>query len=176
MIGPRAARTVSVRAIVSRTQATTAPRRNISFASIREFCCADSTRGFSMRSHSARSAGSSRGSAARSGICDSIPALQHLGRIFYLPGADGAAAGDARAELLDAVHGWVREVLQVGRDVGQVRDELPLSLQADVTFAVLRAVDEWVVGADALDRAAVGASVPGLVLRRLLAAQMPDEH
>ncbi|MGO2519096.1 MAG: TetR/AcrR family transcriptional regulator [Microbacterium sp.] len=105
-----------------------------------------------------------------------LPALQHLGRIFYLPGADGAAAGDARAELLDAVHGWVQEVLQVGRNVGQVRDELPLSLQADVTFAVLRAVDEWALGADAAERAAVGASVPGLVLRRLLATQMPDEQ
>lgn len=99
-----------------------------------------------------------------------LPALQHLGRIFYLPG-DAAGAGGARTELLGAVHGWVRAVLQVGRDAGQVRDDLPLELQADVTFAVLRAIDEWALrGGDAYERAAVGASAPAMVLRRLLAS------
>lgn len=102
-----------------------------------------------------------------------MPALQHLGRIFYLPG-DGGAGSGARAELLETVHGWVRAVLQVGRDAGQVRDDLPLELQADVTFAVLRAIDEWALGelgntADSSARAAVAASAPGVVLRRLLA-------
>ncbi len=100
------------------------------------------------------------------------PALQHLGRIFYLP---AEVQGTARAELLDAVRGWVRAVLVVGRDAGQVRDDLPLELQADVTFAVLRAIDEWAVreltaATDPGASAAVGASAPGLVLRRLLAA------
>lgn len=102
-----------------------------------------------------------------------MPALQHLGRIFYLPG-DGGESGGARGELLDAVHGWVRAVLQVGRDAGQVRDDLPLSLQADVTFAVLRAIDEWALGemnagTDPSESAAAAASAPGLMLRRLLA-------
>ncbi|MEW1975765.1 TetR/AcrR family transcriptional regulator [Microbacterium profundi] len=98
------------------------------------------------------------------------PAMQHLGRIFYLP-SDVDARGGARAELLYAVRGWVRAVLDVGRDAGQVHDDLPLELQADVTFAVLRAIDEWVLNAAGSPEraAAVGASAPALVLRRLLA-------
>lgn len=102
-------------------------------------------------------------------------ALQHLGRIFYLPGA--ADEGAARTEFLDAVRGWVEAVLQVGRDTGQVRDDLPLELQADVAFAVLRAIDEWVLAdGDPSERAAVGASAPGSLLRRLLAAQTSDDQ
>lgn len=99
-----------------------------------------------------------------------LPALQHLGRIFYLPGDLDAGGGGARADLLDAVRGWVRAVLRVGRDAGQVREDLPLELQAEVVFAVLRAIDEWVLAsADSSERAAVGASAPALLLRRLLA-------
>ncbi|WP_194421052.1 TetR/AcrR family transcriptional regulator [Microbacterium abyssi] len=97
------------------------------------------------------------------------PALQHLGRIFYLP-EDSAESG-ARAELLRRVRAWVEEVLHVGRDSGAVRDELPLDLQADVAFAVLRAIDEWALGGGegaTGARAVVAASAPGLVLRRLL--------
>lgn len=104
------------------------------------------------------------------------PALQHLARIFYLP-ADGVPAaagvsGGARGELLDAVRSWVQAVLSAGRESGQVRDDIPLELQADVTFAVLRAIDEWVVAehaADADGRAAVAASAPASLLHRLLA-------
>ena len=107
-----------------------------------------------------------------------LPAMQHLGQIFYLSGDAADDADSARAELLAAVHGWVRAVLQVGRDAGQVRDDLPLELQSDVTFAVLRAIDEWAVaqlgGTDASANAAVAASAPASVLRRLLAAQIPD--
>lgn len=97
------------------------------------------------------------------------PALQHLGRIFYLPG--DPAGSSARAELLRRVRAWVEEVLEVGRSSGAVRDDLPVDLQADVTFAVLRAIDEWALadGGITAERAAVAASAPGLVLRRLLA-------
>lgn len=99
-----------------------------------------------------------------------LPSLQHLGRIFYLP-VD--AAGGARTELLDAVHGWVRDVLRAGREAGQVRDDLPLELQSDMTFAVLRAIDEWMLrqwnsSADRSESAAVASSAPSMVLRRLL--------
>lgn len=107
------------------------------------------------------------------------PAMQHLGRIFYLPGASASGdpassdvSGGARRELLDAVHAWVEAVIRVGREAEQVRDDLPLELQVEVTFAVLRAIDEWVLAAEAADageRAAVAASAPALVLRRLLA-------
>ena len=101
------------------------------------------------------------------------PALQHLGRIFYLPGdAASAVSGGARGELLDAVREWVEAVLRAGRESGQVRDDLPLELQVDVTFAVLRAIDEWAIAgpdAEASGRAAVAASAPGALLHRLLA-------
>lgn len=70
-------------------------------------------------------------------------ALQHLGRLFYLP--SDAGSGGARGELLDDVRTWVAAIIQVGRDGGQVRDDLPLDLQIDVTFAVLRAIDQWAV-------------------------------
>ena len=99
------------------------------------------------------------------------PAMQHLGRIFYLPGNAVTSSG-ARAELLDGVHAWVEEMLRVGREAEQVRDALPLELQTEVVFAVLRAIDEWAVGAHGADpgeRAAVAASAPVLMLRRLLA-------
>ncbi|MCS3844493.1 TetR/AcrR family transcriptional regulator [Microbacterium sp. AK031] len=101
------------------------------------------------------------------------PALQYLGRIFYLPGdAASAVSGGARGELLDAVREWVEAVLRAGRESGQVRDDLPLDLQVEVTFAVLRAIDEWALtgqGAEASGRAAVAASAPAVLLHRLLA-------
>lgn len=98
------------------------------------------------------------------------PAMHHLGQIFYLP--DATAGSGARAELMDSVRSWVAAVLQTGRDAGQVRGDLPLELQTDVVFAVLRAIDEWALaGGEGLtgDRAAVAASAPGLLVRRLLA-------
>jgi len=101
------------------------------------------------------------------------PALQHLGRIFYLPGdAASAVSGGARRELLDSVRSWVEAVLRAGRESGQVRDDLPLDLQVEVTFAVLRAIDEWALAAPSTGtggRAAVAASAPALLLHRLLA-------
>lgn len=104
-----------------------------------------------------------------------VPALQHLGRIFYLPGQP--AGSGARDELLAAVRSWVEEVLRVGRSTGAVRDDLPLDLQADVVFAVLRAVDEWALsGGVTTERAEVAASAPGMLLRRLLTGEIPDER
>ncbi|MGV2985363.1 TetR/AcrR family transcriptional regulator [Microbacterium sp. AGC85] len=107
------------------------------------------------------------------GALSAQPALQHLGRIFYLGAGPGGS--DARAELLDAVRAWVEEVLRVGRDSGQIGAELPIGLQADVTFAVLRAIDEWALAHDADGRGAVAASAPGLLLRRMLATRAPEE-
>lgn len=105
-------------------------------------------------------------------------AIGLLGRIFYLP--DSSLPGstphgetgvvDARAELLRAVREWVAAVLRAGRESGQVRDDLPLDLQADVTFAVLRAIDEWVLDGTAAERASVAAHAPVALLRRMLAA------
>lgn len=96
------------------------------------------------------------------------PAMQHLGRIFYL---GGATAGEgARSELLRRVRVWVEDVLHTGRASGAVRADLPLELQADIVFSVLRAVDEWVLrdGEGARGRSQIAASAPSTVLHRLL--------
>ncbi|UGS25851.1 TetR/AcrR family transcriptional regulator [Microbacterium resistens] len=71
------------------------------------------------------------------------PALRALGRIFYLPGAPEDTG--ERARLLAAVRGWVGDVLDVGRETGAVRADLPAPLLADAAFAVLRTIDEWVL-------------------------------
>ncbi|MGH2366893.1 MAG: TetR/AcrR family transcriptional regulator [Chloroflexota bacterium] len=65
-----------------------------------------------------------------------------LGRLFYLPDAPAGSEGSlARAEA--AIQGWLVRTLVVGRECGQVRGDLPASLQADLAMAVLRAMDRW---------------------------------
>lgn len=67
-----------------------------------------------------------------------------LGRMFYLSGVPDDT-GNAVAETLATVQEWLRQVLLVGRESGAVRDDLPLSLQCRLVFAVLRALDEWTI-------------------------------
>ncbi|MFS6531144.1 TetR/AcrR family transcriptional regulator [Microbacterium aurugineum] len=96
------------------------------------------------------------------------PALGLLGRIFYLPAAGGI---DARTTLLDAVHAWVAEVLQVGVRTGAVRDDVPVEALAAATFGMLRGLDEWALDATAEEasrRARDQAAVPGMLLRGML--------
>lgn len=40
---------------------------------------------------------------------------------------------------------WIREVVRVGRACGAVRDDLPISLQGELAFTMLRTFDEWSV-------------------------------
>lgn len=77
-------------------------------------------------------------------VAETNEALTALGRMFYLPGIpdeDGAAVPTAQA----SIESWVRSVLEVGRASGVVREDLPVSLQGRLVFAVLQALDEWTV-------------------------------
>ncbi|QOR70343.1 TetR/AcrR family transcriptional regulator [Ruania alkalisoli] len=65
-----------------------------------------------------------------------------LGRLFYAAPPQGAQAG-----VVAEISGWVARVLQVGREAGAVRADLPPELQLHLVMAVLRAMDEWAVRA-----------------------------
>lgn len=65
-----------------------------------------------------------------------------LGKMFYLPDLS-AERGAALQRVLAGVADWVGRVLTVGRGCGAVRDDLPASLQAELAFAVLQAMDRW---------------------------------
>ena len=70
------------------------------------------------------------------------PWFTDLGRLFYLedaPRGEGTALGRALA----AVDAWLERALIAGRAGHAVRDDLPTSLQRQLTFAVLRAMDDW---------------------------------
>ncbi|WP_022884656.1 hypothetical protein [Glaciibacter superstes] len=82
-----------------------------------------------------------------------------LGRMFYLSGTP-AEANRAVGKALSSVQDWVRDVLVVGRESGAVRDDLPVSLQSRLVFAVLRAMDEWTL---TIDRARSADNIPHLV-------------
>jgi AcrR family transcriptional regulator len=70
-------------------------------------------------------------------------AYLNLGRMFY--SAAPETARGAVSTLLLQVRDWVHDVLRVGRGRGAVRDDLPPSLQCDLTFGVLQIFDEWAV-------------------------------
>jgi AcrR family transcriptional regulator len=65
-----------------------------------------------------------------------------FGKMFYLPDLS-AERGAALQRVLAGVADWVGRVLAVGRDCGAVRDDLPASLQAELVFAILQAMDRW---------------------------------
>jgi AcrR family transcriptional regulator len=67
-----------------------------------------------------------------------------LGRIFYLPDLSSERSA-ALQRVLAGVADWVGRTLAVGRACGAVRDDLPASLQAELVFAVLQAMDRWSV-------------------------------
>ncbi len=47
--------------------------------------------------------------------------------------------------VLAAAEQWVRDVVSVGRECGAVRTDLPVSLQGELAFTMLRTFDEWSV-------------------------------
>jgi AcrR family transcriptional regulator len=94
-----------------------------------------------------------------------------FGRLFYLPDR-AASRSPALARILAEVAGWVARVIAVGRASGAVGDDLPASLQAELVFAVLQAMDRWSLHhLDRLDEAAQAKLLAGQfeALRRLLA-------
>ncbi|MGN6269026.1 MAG: TetR/AcrR family transcriptional regulator [Sphingomonas sp.] len=65
-----------------------------------------------------------------------------FGKMFYLP--DRAASRSAAlTRILAEVADWVARVIAVGRASGAVGDDLPASLQAELVFSVLQAMDRW---------------------------------
>ena len=127
---------------------------------------------------------------------ESDEAYRHLGRMFYLrdapierpdksdpsdqegPDREGAGregAGREPGGPLAAIRQWLGDVLEIGRDSGQVRRDLPPELQLDATFAVLQAFDRWGVdhAADLTpDRAGGLLEVTFAALRRLLSPDL----
>jgi len=65
-----------------------------------------------------------------------------LGRIFYLPDLSTERSATLQRVMAGAAD-WVGRVLAAGRNCGAVRDDLPASLQAELVFAVLQAMDRW---------------------------------
>jgi AcrR family transcriptional regulator len=70
------------------------------------------------------------------------PWFTDLGRLFHLADAPGGP-GTALGRALAAVDAWLERALAAGRATHAVRDDLPFSLQRQLTFAILRAMDDW---------------------------------
>ena len=103
------------------------------------------------------------------------PLFTDLGRMCYLPGAP-AGEDSAVGATLTAIEDWIERTLAAGRSVGAIRDDLPAALQRQITIAVLRAFDEWMVRHQAeLDEVAVDrlARAQFDAVNRLLA---PNSH
>lgn len=69
-----------------------------------------------------------------------------FGRLFYLPDAPAGASHAVQATL-GQITGWLGEVLAVGRAAGAVRDDLPISLQTEISLAILSTLDRWALAA-----------------------------
>ncbi|MGH3320279.1 MAG: TetR/AcrR family transcriptional regulator [Streptosporangiaceae bacterium] len=65
-----------------------------------------------------------------------------FGKLFYLPDAP-VERSRALRQAVAAMTAWLEEALAAGRAFGAVRDDLPSSLQVDLTLAVLRSMDSW---------------------------------
>jgi AcrR family transcriptional regulator len=65
-----------------------------------------------------------------------------FGKLFYLPDAPFEHSRELQA-VKARITSWLDQALTVGREYGVVRDDLPRSLQAELAFAVLQAMDRW---------------------------------
>ncbi|GEO85406.1 MULTISPECIES: TetR/AcrR family transcriptional regulator [Alphaproteobacteria] len=65
--------------------------------------------------------------------------LAELGRGIYRE----AAAQTAIADLLVPLHDHLERLIETGQQIDAVRSDLPLTLLADMTFAVARQIDQW---------------------------------
>gem|GEM_PF-1013169 len=70
------------------------------------------------------------------------PDLVQFGRMLYQPDLP-AGEGSVVQRVLDEVTRWLATMLETGQSQGAVRDDLPLSLLVELTFAVLQALDRW---------------------------------
>lgn len=98
--------------------------------------------------------------------------LIDLWRLFYVsdaPSGEDGPLGRVRA----GIDGWLAGVLAAGRSAGAVRADLPASLQAELTLALLWAFDAWALKNIREIDAAEGRRLADRqldLLRRLLAA------
>lgn len=76
------------------------------------------------------------------GLAEREPAFADLGRLFYLPGVPSEVNG-ALPRAQAAIEAWLSAALAAGRASGAVRRDLPIALQAQLTLAMLRTLDEW---------------------------------
>src|SRR6185312_4275063 len=65
-----------------------------------------------------------------------------FGKLFYLPDVS-AKQSPALRRTLAQIADWLARTLAAGRSCGAVRDDLPPTLQAELVFAVLQAMDRW---------------------------------
>lgn len=65
-----------------------------------------------------------------------------FGKLFYLPDTPLEHSRELQA-VMSRITSWLDQALAVGRECGAVRDDLPRSLQAELAFAVLQAMDRW---------------------------------
>jgi len=67
------------------------------------------------------------------------PKMAALMRSLYMRGP-----GDATyVRLMERSRGWTEQLLAMGQKLGAVRDDLPLSLLADLVTAMMAALDMW---------------------------------
>ncbi len=92
-----------------------------------------------------------------------------------LPARRTRGESSAVRESAAAISGWFGGVLAVGRSCGQVRDDLPDTLQAALVTDVVRSLDRWSLehaGDEGLEPGTVAVLLVD-VLRRLLAPGAP---
>ena len=65
-----------------------------------------------------------------------------FGKLFYLTDVS-AKQSPALRRTLAQIADWLARTLAAGRSCGAVRDDLPATLQAELVFAVLQAMDRW---------------------------------
>ena len=68
--------------------------------------------------------------------------LVDLWRLFYVADAPASADGPL-ARIKAGIDAWLEGVLDAGRSVGAVRDDLPPSLQSELALALLWTIDGW---------------------------------
>lgn len=73
-----------------------------------------------------------------------VPWMVGIARLIYHP-PSAAGVDEAVAERFDRFRGWLRAVLERGRELGLVRRDLPADLLLSVLVAAAEAADRWVV-------------------------------
>ncbi|GAA5153094.1 hypothetical protein GCM10023321_22870 [Pseudonocardia eucalypti] len=78
------------------------------------------------------------------GLAERDPRFADIGRIFYLPDLPTSDDSPVRRAVA-RINRWLEALLAAGRSCGEVRTDLPASLQAEITLGALWAMDKWAV-------------------------------